>query len=404
MKTLDISNFIKKHIIFRNESMFDNDINLNKNKLVDSIYNKSVLVIGGAGSIGSSFIKELLNYKPSKLIVVDINENGLTELTRDLRSTLDLAIPNYYKTYAMSFDDLIFYKMFKNEGPFDIIANFAAHKHVRSEKDHYSIFSLIENNIFKAELLLKELKKFPPKHFFCVSTDKASNPANIMGASKKIMEELIMAYSDHYSITTARFANVAFSNGSLLDGFISRIFKKQPISAPTDVKRYFVSPKESGQICLIACVLGSTGEIFFPKLKQSQMLTFSDISNSFLKYMGYKPLVCRSEQEAKEKANKLDKDSTEYPVYYFKTETSGEKDFEEFFTNNEKIDLNRFNNLGVIKKSSKKSIKEMDRIIAELKNILLENSFNKQKIVLKLQEIVPEFNHIETGKNLDEKM
>ncbi len=225
-----------------------------------------------------------------------------------------------------------------------------------------------------------------------------------MGVSKKIMEELIMAYSDHFSITTARFANVAFSNGSLLDGFISRIFKKQAISAPTDVKRYFVSPKESGQICLIACVLGSTGDIFFPKLKQSQMLTFSDISNSFLKYIGYKPLICSSEQVAKEKANKLNKDSIEYPVYYFKSETSGEKGFEEFFTNDEKIDLNSFNNLGVIKKSSKKSINEMDRIIAELKNILLENSFNKQKIILKLQEIIPEFNHIETGKNLDEKM
>ena len=341
MKNFNLTDFVHTYITKRKRSMFYDDISSNNYKLKLAINNKSVLVIGGAGTIGSNFIKTLLKYCPYKLYVVDINENGLTELTRDLRSTYELKVPRKYKTYPMSFSDSVFYKMIDNEGPFDIIANFAAHKHVRSEKDEYSISALIKNNILNNEFLLRHLERNPPSHFFCVSSDKAANPANIMGASKKIMEEVIISYSSKFPITSARFANVAFSNGSLLDGFIFRILKHQPISAPKDVKRYFVSPKESGELCLLACILGNSGDIFFPKLDKSQMLTFSEISDYFLNSIGYKPILCSSEDEAKRKSLDL-VNNNYYPVYYFNSNTSGEKSYEEFYTENEDIEMNNF--------------------------------------------------------------
>ena len=263
---LNIDKFISEHIIDRKYSMFEKDVNINREELSKRIFNTSVLVIGGAGTIGSSYIKALLKFNPKSLIVVDINENGLTELTRDLRSSKDIEVPGEYITYPMSYSDPVFYKMFRSHKGFDIVANFSAHKHVRSEKDRFSVEALIKNNVINAKGLLDALDEYKPNHFFCVSTDKAANPVNIMGGSKKIMEDMIMTYSKKYPVTTARFANVAFSNGSLLAGFIERISKGQPISAPNDVTRYFVSPEESGQICLLASVLGNTGEIYFPKL------------------------------------------------------------------------------------------------------------------------------------------
>jgi FlaA1/EpsC-like NDP-sugar epimerase len=263
---LNVNNFISKHITQRAESMFLRDIEKNRVVLTQEIEGKSVLVIGGAGTIGSSYIRAILPFKPSKLVVVDISENGLTELTRDLRSTYSMFVPEDYRTYPLSSADPIFEKIFRKEGGFDIVANFSAHKHVRSEKDNFSVEALIENNVLKARKLMELLSEFPPKHFFCVSTDKAANPVNIMGCSKKVMEEMIMSYSTKFKVSTARFANVAFSNGSLLAGFIDRLMKRQPLSSPNDVKRYFVSPDESGQICMLACILGKTGEIFFPKL------------------------------------------------------------------------------------------------------------------------------------------
>jgi FlaA1/EpsC-like NDP-sugar epimerase len=266
MNIIDIPQFINTYVTKREESFFADDIKENSEILSKKIAGKSVLVIGGAGTIGSSYIKAILKFKPGKLYVVDTNENGLTELTRDLRSGADQFVPEDFKTYPMSFGDPVFRKMFVEEGPFEIVANFAAHKHVRSEKDKYSIEAMIENNVFKAKEFLDLLLENKPEHFFCVSTDKAANPVNVMGASKKLMEEVIMAYSSSLQITTARFANVAFSNGSLLAGYIERLFKNQPISCPSDVKRFFVSPEESGQICMLACMLGNSGEIFFPKL------------------------------------------------------------------------------------------------------------------------------------------
>ena len=401
---LNIEQFISDHITYRKESFFKKDLVANFQRLTAEIAGKSVLVIGGGGTIGSSFIKELLRFNPGSLYVVDLSENYLTELTRDIRSKYGLVVPEIYKTYPISFADPIFDKILDDAGPFDIVANFAAHKHVRSEKDHYSVTALLENNVVKAERLLAKLALNPPKHFFCVSTDKAANPVNIMGASKKIMEEVIMSYSGQFVITTARFANVAFSNGSLLAGYLERLMKGQPLSCPSDIRRFFVSPQESGQICLLACILGSTGDIFFPKLEEEQMINFKDITISFLKTMGYETLICNSEEEAKLEATKLNADTTHYPVFFFTSDTSGEKTFEEFFTDTELLDLETFDSLGIIKNAPRKEIAEIKTLIQSLKTVLQKPGLTKEAIVTVMHEYLPSFHHIETGKNLDQKM
>jgi len=384
--------------------MFEFDIKTNVAALTQEIEGKKVLVIGGAGTIGSSYIRAILPFRPSKLVVVDINENGLTELTRDLRSTYRMYVPEEYKTYPISYSNPILEKIFKKEKGFDIVANFSAHKHVRSEKDQYSVEALLENNVINARKLLDLLVDFPPKHFFCVSTDKAANPANIMGASKKIMEEMVMAYSTKFKITTARFANVAFSNGSLLAGFLDRLMKKQPIAAPNDVKRYFVSPEESGQICMLACILGRNTEIFFPKLEESQMKTFSSICDDFLHSLGYKIKYCSSEEEAKLFAAQMSEDSKVYPVYYFKSDTTGEKDYEEFFVQGEQLNLTKFKSLGVIENVKIQSIEETDKLFNKLNIIFSKTDFNKNEIVYIIKKFLPNFEHKEKGKNLDQKM
>ena len=404
MKTMNVETFIKDRITRRKESFFKKDIDNNADLLLSEIEHKSVLVIGGAGTIGSSYIKAILQFHPSKLFVVDISENGLTELTRDLRSNPAITIPEDYKTYPVNFGDSIFYRILQNEGPFDIVANFAAHKHVRSEKDQFSVAALFDNNVLKAERLLDYLSKTPPSHFFCVSTDKAANPVNIMGASKKVMEELIMAYSEIIPITTARFANVAFSNGSLLDGFINRLMKWQPFSVPTDVKRYFVSPEESGQICMLACMLGKSGEIFFPKLEESQLTSFKDITEDFVKSMGMEVKPFNTEQAAKEYAIKMSLDTRYWPVYYFSSDTTGEKAYEEFYTEEETTDLNHYQSLGVISNAPRRPLAEIREITARLQCVLNSEHLSKAEIVALLTEIIPTFSHLETGKNLDQKM
>lgn len=400
----NINQFIASHITGRPESMFAADIEANKDQLKEEIEGKSVLVIGGAGTIGSSYIRAVLPFRPSKLVVVDISENGLTELTRDLRSTYGMYVPEEYRTYPLSFADPIFEKIFRAERGFDIVANFSAHKHVRSEKDKYSVEALLENNVLKARKLLDLLTEFPPRHFFCVSTDKAANPVNIMGASKKIMEDMIMAYSDRFKISTARFANVAFSNGSLLAGFIERLMKRQPLSSPSDVKRYFVSPQESGQICMLACILGQNREIFFPKLGEEQMMTFSSIADRFLHSLGYNVKYCSSEEEARKFAAEMPADSREFPVYYFTSDTTGEKSFEEFYVEGEQINLNRFKSLGVIEELKSKDIKEIEMFFDKLTRTLRQKRVEKTDIVQRIKEFIPNFAHMEKGKNLDQKM
>lgn len=395
--------FIAKGIIHRTTSMFEQDIQDNKESLAKEIEGKSICVIGGAGSIGSSFIKAVLRFCPGKLVVIDLNENGLVELTRDLRSTEGLIVPQDYRSYTINFADPIFARIFREEKGFDIVANFSAHKHVRSEKDKYSVQALIENNDIKAKKLMDLLCEYPPKHFFCVSTDKAANPVNIMGASKRIMEDLVMAYNDRFKVTTARFANVAFSNGSLPDGWLHRLQKKQPLAAPNDVKRYFVSPEESGQICMLACILGRGGEVFFPKLGENQMRTFSSICDDFLTAEGLRKKECASDDEAKRYAHGMPYDTDTYPVVYFKSDTTGEKAYEEFFIPGERLDMKRFKALGVIEETEHRSMHEVDAFFDKLEN-LFKGEFTKEEVVRSIKEFIPNFEHEEKGKNLDQKM
>lgn len=404
MYFFDIDGFIKRSVTGRKESLLTEDLKLNEAKLRQAIDGKSILVIGGAGTIGSSFIKAALKFKPARLFVIDTNENGLTELTRDLRSSEDLYVPKDYKTYPVNFGNRVFERMLKKEGPFEIVANFAAHKHVRSEKDHYSIEAMIDNNVLKAKKLLDLLVAFPPERFFCVSTDKAANPVNVMGASKKLMEEVIMAYSKVIPVTTARFANVAFSNGSLPFGFLERLMKRQPFSSPSDVKRYFVSPEESGQLCLLACILGESGDIFFPKIKEAEMKRFSTIAIELLEEIGMKPDYCSTESEAKQKAANLEPGQNTYPVYFFETNTSGEKPFEEFFTSDEQVDNDQFTALGVIKNAPKRPIEDFATVFGELELLFSKKDVDKAAIVKMLEGLVKGFHHVETGQNLDGKM
>ncbi|WP_339882819.1 polysaccharide biosynthesis protein [Polaribacter vadi] len=398
---ISINQFITEQVTKRELSMFADDINSNLQQLKESISNKTVLVIGGAGTIGSSYIKALLPFQPKSLVVVDINENGLTELTRDLRSSKDMFVPEEYITYPMSYADSVFYKMFKSRKGFDIVANFSAHKHVRSEKDSYSVEALIKNNVINAKGLLDVLQIYPPKHFFCVSTDKAANPVNIMGGSKKIMEEMIMTYSQKYPVTTARFANVAFSNGSLPAGFLERISKNQPISAPNDVTRYFVSPEESGQICLLACILGKSGEIYFPKLKKEQVMTFSNMATKLLTEVGYDIDYCTSEKEALNKSASIDKS---YPVYYSGSDTTGEKPYEEFYTENEEVDIVRHKSLGVVTNLKLRPIRDIDQLLVKFEEVFSKEVTTKESIVKIMKDFLINFDHKEVGKTLDAKM
>lgn len=400
----DLNDFISQCVILREKSMFLEDIKSNREQLSKRIKDRSVLVIGGAGSIGSSFIKAILPFRPASLVVVDINENGLAELTRDLRSTKGLYVPEDYVPYPTNFASGVFEKMFRNRGGFDIVANFSAHKHVRSEKDIYSIEALVQNNVLQAKKLLDLLSELPPEEYFCVSTDKAANPVNIMGASKRIMEDVIFAYSDKFPVKTARFANVAFSNGSLPAGFIARLQKLQPLSAPSDVKRYFVSPEESGQICMLACILGENREIFFPRLEEAQMMTFDKIATAFLEAHGYQVLLCNSDEEAINKAVELKHGSNLYPVHYSGSNTSGEKAFEEFYTDKETVDLTRMKSLGVVTNKEIPDISRIEILFKKLNAAFEKSDTTKDEVVSIMSEYLPNFEHIETGKSLDSKM
>lgn len=400
----DLDGFISKYVIQRPSSMFLPDVDMNADRLAEKIDGKTVLVVGGAGSIGSSFIKALLKFHPASLIVVDINENALAELTRDIRSTKGINVPEEFLPYPMDFASPVFEKMFRNHRGFDIVANFSAHKHVRSEKDIFSVEALLQNNVLHAKILLDLLSEFPPEEYFCVSTDKAANPVNIMGASKRIMEDLIFSYSNCFPVKTARFANVAFSNGSLPAGFIARMQKLQPISAPSDVRRYFVSPEESGQICLLSCMLGNNREIFFPKLEEEQMMTFDRIATALLEKNGYRVLECSSDEEAIEKAEDLKKGSDLYPVHYSVSNTSGEKAFEEFYTTEESVDMDRLKALGVITNKPIPERNNIVRLFEKLSSAFAKDETTKDEIVGILKDYLPNFEHIETGKNLDSKM
>lgn len=398
----DLHSFIHQQILGRTGSFFHRDIETHAAELKTAIEGKRILVIGGGGTIGSHYIKSVLAFKPAAVVIVDTSENGLTELVRDVRSTKGLYVPDTFITYPVNFGSPVFRKIYQAYKPFDVIANFAAHKHVRSEKDIFSIEAMVENNLLLAHQLLSEVVTAPPSRFFCVSTDKAANPVNIMGATKKLMEDLILSYSAKMHCSTARFANVAFSNGSLLDGFIKRLLNRQPLSVPKDVTRYFVSPAESGEICMLACMLGKSGEIFFPKFSEDMLINFYDITRQFLAACGYSLLECASEEEAKSAAAALREGSTAYPVYGFISDTSGEKLYEEFYTEEERPDLQRFQSLGVIKPAIPEQ--NLDGFFRGMESLLSRPAVEKKEIVRLMEQYIPSFAHLETGKLLDKKM
>ena len=391
---MNLNNIVPEKISF-NTSLSNHKEFLNK-----SIYEKRILVIGGAGTIGSSYIKQVLKFEPSKIVVVDINENGLTELTRDLRSSNLLDYNPEYITYPVNLLSDTFDKIFNTE-TWQVVANFSAHKHVRSEKDKISVEALIKNNVYGAIKLLNLSEVNPPKYFFSVSTDKAANPVNIMGASKSLMEKLILSKKNNFRVSTARFANVAFSNGSLLDGFIYRLNKKQPLSCPEDIKRFFVTPEQSGQICLLATFLGDSGNIFFPKLDfHKDQIYFKEIALDFLKENGFEPVLVKSEKEAKE--FDFNKNPKQYPIFFFKTDTSGEKTYEEFYTEDEEYEIDKYDSIGFIKTPEIKI--SFEEVEADFESVFNNPNSQKSDIATIIKKYVPDFMHIETGKNLDQKM
>ena len=390
-------------LIGRTENLFKDDLIRINSELKNIVTENRFLVIGGAGSIGQAVSKEIFKRNPKKLHVVDISENNMVELVRDLRSTLGY-IDGDFKTFAIDCGGVEFEALIKSEGPYDYVFNLSALKHVRSEKDPFTLMRMLTVNIFNTIKTINLAFESGTKKYFCVSTDKAANPVNMMGASKKIMEMFLMRESENLPISMARFANVAFSDGSLLHGFNQRFAKRQPISSPNDVKRYFVTPQESGELCLISGLLGNNREIFFPKLSEHlNLITFSDIAIRYLDYLGYEAIICEDEQEARKSAESLIIQK-KWPCYFFKSDTTGEKGFEEFYTDQEDLDLKRFSGIGVIKNEPNFDSEKLDKFIDMTDNLRNKSLWNKKEILDLFYDLLPDFTHLETGKNLDEKM
>ena len=390
-------------MIGRTHALFETDIAILHQEMAELVSRSRFMVIGGAGSIGQAVTREIFKRNPIALHVVDISENNMVELVRDIRSTLGY-IDGDFRTFAIDCGSREFEFLMQSSGGYDYVLNLSALKHVRSEKDPFTLMRLIEVNVLNTIKTLKLAKEHGAKKYFCVSTDKAANPVNMMGASKRIMEMFLMRESEKMIISMARFANVAFSDGSLLHGFNQRFAKQQPISAPNDVLRYFVTPQESGELCLMSCLLGENRDIFFPKLsEQLHLTTFSDIAERYVKTLGYEVYECETENEARDCAAKLIA-SNRWPCYFFKSDTSGEKDFEEFFTDNEILDMDKFSNLGVIKNSANYNSDHLDYFLKNIADFRANNSWDKSLLVDLFNELIPDFNHKETGKYLDGKM
>lgn len=390
-------------LIGRNKKLFTSDIVANAEELYKIVNSSRFLVLGGAGSIGQAVTKEIFKRNPAKLHVVDISENNLAELVRDIRSSFGY-INGDFRTFALDIGSVEYDAFFKAGGEYDYILNLSALKHVRSEKDPYTLMRMIDVNVFNTDKTLQQAIDAGVKKYFCVSTDKAANPVNMMGASKRIMEMFLMRRSLDIDISTARFANVAFSDGSLLHSFNQRLEKRQPIVAPNDVRRYFVTPQESGELCLMSCIFGENRDIFFPKLSEElHLITFADIATKYLEQKGLKPVLCSSEEEARELAKTLPEQG-KWPCLFTGSDTTGEKDFEEFFTDQETLDMERFANLGIIKNEpvfDADRLQMFERSITEMKRNL---AWSKQELVELFFEMIPDFGHKETGKYLDGKM
>ena len=390
-------------LIGRTAPLFDDDISSRSKELEALVSSSRFLVIGGAGSIGQAVTREIFKRNPLALHVVDISENNMVELVRDVRSTLGY-IDGDFRTFALDCGSNEYRALMNASEGYDYVLNLSALKHVRSEKDPFTLMRLIEVNILNTIETVQMAKAQGAKKYFCVSTDKAANPVNMMGASKRIMEMFLMRESESMEISTARFANVAFSDGSLLHGFNQRFAKRQPISAPNDVRRYFVTPQESGELCLMSCLLGENRDIFFPKLsEQLHLTTFSDIAERYIENLGYEPYHCSTEEEARDRSDELIA-SKRWPCYFFKSDTSGEKDFEEFFTDNEILDMNQFKNLGVIKNEANFSSNMLDNFLEVIYDLRAQTVWEKSPIVDLFNEMIPDFDHKETGKYLDGRM
>jgi FlaA1/EpsC-like NDP-sugar epimerase len=391
------------NIIGRDKELFSSDTKAFDDGLISIVSNSRFLVIGGAGSIGQALTKEIFKRDPKALHVVDISENNMVELVRDIRSTEGYGSGDF-RTFALDCGGVEYEALIANEGPYDYVFNLSALKHVRSEKDPYTLMRMIMVNVFNTVQTLRLAKAMGAKKYFCVSTDKAANPVNMMGASKRIMEMFLMRESLTQEISMARFANVAFSDGSLLHGFNQRFSKRQPFSAPNDVRRYFVTPQESGELCLLSGLLGDNRDIFFPKLSEKlHLITFSEIAVRYLRERGYEPYECESEHEARDRAKELIANK-QWPCYFFKSDTTGEKDFEEFFTDNEDLDMERFEAVGVIKNQPNFDESKLDEFMSGVEALRDQGSWNKEDIVKLYFGLLPEFAHKETGKYLDQRM
>jgi len=390
-------------LIGRNAPLFTIDINNYENKIKQIVSTSSFLVIGGAGSIGQAVTKEIFKRNPQKLHVVDISENNMVELVRDIRSSFGY-IEGDFQTFALDIGSPEYDAFIESDGKYDYVLNLSALKHVRSEKDPFTLMRMINVNIFNTDKTIQQSIDKGVKKYFCVSTDKAANPVNMMGASKRIMEMFLMRRSKYIAISTARFANVAFSDGSLLHGFNQRIQKRQPIVAPNDIKRYFVVPQESGELCLMSCIFGENRDIFFPKLSESlHLITFADIAIKYLKSLGYEPHLCQTEDEARELIETLPQQG-KWPCLFTASDTTGEKDFEEFYTENEILDMERFENLGVIENELNIEEDKLNHFTNVINALKQSGSWNKEQIVNLFFEMIPNFGHKETGKYLDAKM
>jgi FlaA1/EpsC-like NDP-sugar epimerase len=390
-------------LIGRTAPLFEADVSSRRKELEDLVSNSRFLVIGAAGSIGQAVTREIFKRNPLALHVVDISENNMVELVRDIRSTLGY-IDGEFRTFAIDCGSNEYRALMNTSKGYDYVLNLSALKHVRSEKDPFTLMRLIEVNILNTIKTVHMAKAQGAKKYFCVSTDKAANPVNMMGASKRIMEMFLMRESESMEISTARFANVAFSDGSLLHGFNQRFAKRQPISAPNDVRRYFVTPQESGELCLMSCLLGENRDIFFPKLSEQLHLTsFSDIAERYIENLGYEPYHCSTEEEARDRSDELIA-SKRWPCYFFKSDTSGEKDFEEFFTDKETLDMDRFQNLGVIKSEGNFRSDMLDNFLEVIHDLRAQTVWEKAPIVDLFNEMIPDFDHKETGKYLDGRM
>lgn len=390
-------------IIGRTKEMFIEDVIANEKYLCELIESSSFLVIGGAGTIGQAVSKEIFRRNPRVLHIVDISENNLVELVRDIRSSYGY-IDGDFATFALDCGSIEFDAFMNHSNGYDYVLNLSALKHVRSEKDPFTLMRLIDVNIINTINTHELALRSGAKKYFCVSTDKAANPVNMMGASKRIMEMFLTRASEKLPISMARFANVAFSDGSLPHGFSQRIAKRQPISAPNDVRRYFVTPKESGELCLMSCLLGENRDVFFPKLSEELHLTkFDDIARKFLQSIGYEPFECASEQEARDRVDEL-REKRYWPCYFFTSDTTGEKDFEEFFTDKETLDMDRFENLGVIKNNLDFDDDQLDNFRNQIQFLKERKIWEKADLVALFFEIIPDFGHKETGKYLDGRM